>query len=289
MLEKQGIIDLSNENWVGNDFAANITANPNPKLGTNGESHGMFLYPVPLTLNPYQPTTWGYDNSLGVEHYLANDGLHPAAPGAPSFGSHVNVNTGGTYFPQYEYEPIGFYRERVITRDAGLSNIDVTNISSADRRAITSVDPPLDTVGPDTDSFRTGNSENADKYTIYGRRTIIIKYVPMSDAVDTDNGSPDDFGPNDDFDGGANAINPFPVNKGPDDKFTKVAEYGPGYEVTVQVFWLPRNAPEAYIPWDDLNKVELKAFIAEDGTFSWLDNGNGSFTRNRQLIITPTS
>lgn len=268
VLTAGGVIDPSSENWTGTDFEA------------NGESRGMFFYPLPLTFNPYDPDTWYYDNTTGVEHYLANDGLHGASPGDPSFGSHININDGGSYFPQYEYEPVGFYKYRVVDRDASLDPAYDGRVDQSDRRVIGAANAPL---APGTDYFRTGTQGDSEKYSIYGRRTVIVKNVPLTAAVDSDG---DDFGPNDDFDGLATALDPYPVAKGPDDKFTKAAEYGPGYEVTVQVFWLPRNAPEAPIPWDDLNKVELKAFVAEDGTFTWLDEPGSAFSRNNHLIVT---
>lgn len=268
VLTAEGVVDMETEDWTGGDFEA------------NGQARGMFFYPLPLTFNPYNPDSWYYDNTTGVDHFLPNDGLHGVSPGDPGFGSQINLNDGGNLFPQYEYEPVGFYKYRVLDRDASMDPSLDGRVDMSDRRLIGAANPPL---AAGIDYFRTGTEDDADKYGIFGRRTIILEDVPATAAADTDG---DNFGPNDDFDGGATALNPYPVEKGPDDKYTRVTSGGSGYEVTVQVFWLPRNAPEAVIPWKDLNKIELKGYIAEDGTFSWLENPGSALLRDYQMIIT---
>jgi prepilin-type N-terminal cleavage/methylation domain-containing protein len=273
-LTAEGIIDPATENWTGNDYE------DNPDL----QVRGMFFYPLPLTFNPYDPDTWYYNNNVGVEHYLPDDGGMNTTGGFPHWGSHINIGNGNN--DQYEYEPIGFYRYRVVERDAALDPALNGRIDQSDRRMIGAANAPI---AGSLDYFRSGTPADSDKYSIFGRRTIIVKNVPITAAADTDG---DNFSPIDDADGGATALDPYPAAKGPDDKFTKPAEYGPGYEVTVQVFWLPRNASDGtdggtgIVPWRDLNKVELKAFVAEDGTFTWLDEGNGAFSRNDHLIVT---
>ena len=81
-------------------------------------------------------------------------------------------------------------------------------------------------------------------------------------------------------------VNPYPLLKGPDNKFQVVSQHGSrGKLVTVQVFWLPRNAPEGYIPWEDLNKVELKTFIAATNEDSNLASNEGGLNRNDYMFI----
>ena len=88
-----------------------------------------------------------------------------------------------------------------------------------DRRTLSSVEPSIarDGAGRIQDSFRSGVEEEVDKYAIFGRRTIILDAVPvMSGISDTD---ADNYAPDDDRDGGASAVDPYPIGKGPDNKF----------------------------------------------------------------------
>lgn len=235
-----------------------------------GQWASMFRYPLPMDFNPYNPYTMGYDNTPGANHDVPNN---------PTGDQHVNFNAlvgdynGGLSPLDYEYEPVGFYG-RVYGRNSGLSKNnpgppylpDAEDIRMADARTITGVEPG---VADGRDFYRTGYDQQVDNYAIYGRRTIIMDlYPPLppgqgSPVQDTDG---DQYTPDRDADGGATAVNPYPLAKGPDNKFEQVSRFGPGKLVTVQVFWLPRKAPDAYIPWEDLNKVELKTFIAPSGS-----------------------
>lgn len=268
-----GDIDLTTEDWTGNDFetAGRVSLRGN-------EWAGMFFYPLPMDFNPYQPQTQGYNNATGVNHYSPNNPLGNVADG------HVSFNGGGGFL-DYEYEPIGFYTQKVLNRNRGLAPADIGDIGMADRRSIPALEPALEfSGGTAVDRFRFGTQEEADKYAIYGRRTIILDTVPSYMISDSDG---DNFAPDDDRDGGATALDPYPLGKGPDNKFQKISRYGLGKEVTVIVFWLPRDAGENYIDARDLNKIELKTFIPDPKTFkSGALSQTGGVSRNDQLFIT---
>ncbi len=270
-----GDIDLTMEDWTGNDFetAGRVSLRGN-------ESAGMFFFPLPLDFNPYQPQTQGYNNGTGVNHYAPFNPLGTVADG------HVNFNDGSGNNLDYEYEPIGFYTQKVLNRNRSLAVADLADISMADRRTIPALEPALDIDGTGTavDNFRFGTQEEADKYAIYGRRTIIMDTVPSYTIFDGDG---DQYAPDDDRDGGATALNPYPIGKGPDNKFQKISRYGQGKEVTVIVFWLPRDAADGYVDGDDLNKIELKTFIPDPKAFKTGEPVQGSgVSRNDNLFIT---
>jgi hypothetical protein len=241
----------------------------------------MFAYPLPLDFNPYQPATQGYNNLEGVNHY------RPFNPIAGSADGHININDGTGDFLDVEYEPIGFYTQKVLNRNRSLApGIDRRDVGMQDRRTITVVDPAND-LNPGTgqlrDGYRSGVQEQADKYAIYGRRTIILDVLPS--PSDTDG---DQYAADDDRDGGATAIDPYPLAKGPDNKFQVVSRYGSrGKLVIVQVFWLPRNPPAGYVAAGDLNKIELKTFIAASNTGTEDEDDSGDLTSNDYLFITP--
>jgi prepilin-type N-terminal cleavage/methylation domain-containing protein len=269
-----GPIDTTAADWYGYDFE------------TIGEWAAMFNYPLPLDYNPYRPQSQGYNNATGVQHFLNNN------PITGEVDPHVNFNGGGAEI-DYEYEPIGFMTQKVFNHDRALSPFEVSDVRMMDQRSIPGLEPSLDN---GYDYFRTGNRDQLDKYEIYGRRTIIMDVLPTPrdlDGGNISNTSPvvgaDGYAPDSDFDGNASAVNPYPVTKGPDNKFQMSSRNGTrGKMVIVQVFWLPRDAPGTYIQGDDLNKVELRTFIPASNEDSSLARNEGGITRNDYLVITPT-
>jgi prepilin-type N-terminal cleavage/methylation domain-containing protein len=276
-----GTVDPDAEDWYGYDFELQ------PPAG-RPQWKAMFNFPLPLDYNPYQPATQGYNNADNVNHYV------PANPVNGMTDPHVNFNNGGLNL-DYEYEPIGFYEQKVYNRnqllignrDVGSSGdllLDSSDIRMADRRTLSLIEPSLD---GGNDYFRMGNDQQVRNYAVFGRRTIIMDVIP--DPLDTDPFiGGDNFAPDDDRDGGATAINPYPLSKGPDNKFQVVSEYGTrGKLVTVQVFWMPRNADDGYVAWEDMDKIELKTFIPAGNEGSNLPTGSGSLGRTDHLFITP--
>lgn len=275
-----GAIDTTAADWFGYDLELAGT--------TPLQWQAMFFYPLPLDFNPYQPDRQGYNNALNVNHYISNnpiDGL---------VDNHVNFYDASGTPLDYEYEPIGFYKQKVYNAnralqgnvDGGLGSpaFDNIDIRMADRRTLTVIEP---SIAGGNDYFRTGTEQQVDNYSTFGRRTIIMDVVPFPMDTDPANGA-DDYAPNDERDGGATAINPYPISKGPDNKFQLVSEYGTrGKMVTVQVFWLPRKAENVYIAWKDLNKVELKTFIAANNEATDLSANTGKLGRNDFLFISP--
>jgi hypothetical protein len=107
-------------------------------------------------------------------------------------------------------------------------------------------------------------------------------------------GAPDEFAADDDHDGWdapdgwLNSLNPWPLAKGPDNKFQVVSDHGArGKLIIVQVFWLPRDVDPVYVEADELNKIELKTFISASNEQSNLPASQGSISRNDYLIISP--
>jgi prepilin-type N-terminal cleavage/methylation domain-containing protein len=254
---------VDGDDVYGYDFAAGGGLHP------AGLWAAMFRYPLPLIYNPYDPYSMGYNNSPNANHF---------SPNSPTGDPQVNFYASSDTFNDYEYEPIGFYYQ-VAQRNASMVSADEEDIRMADQRTITGIEPQL--VAPGAfhgDFFRTGFEQQADAYSIYGRRTIIMDSYPpdlfsRGGAVRDSDG--DQYPPDSDFDGGATAVNPYPREKGPDCKFQQVDRNGRGKMITVQVFWLPRSAPEAYINWSDLNKIELKMFIAPNGQVTGLQGASG--------------
>jgi len=82
-LTDQGTMDLTAQDWTGDDFAS-----ANRKSSRANEYAGMFFYPLPLDFNPYQPSTQGYNNAVGANHFKPNNPLGGAADGE------INVNNG---------------------------------------------------------------------------------------------------------------------------------------------------------------------------------------------------
>jgi prepilin-type N-terminal cleavage/methylation domain-containing protein len=279
--------NAANEDWFGYDFE--LASNPRH---AQFEWAGMFAYPLPLDYNPYRPQTQGYNNLQGVGRYTN------VLPAGSFADPHVNFNDGtdtvdpATGLPVdercYEYEPIGFYTRNVVRRNQSLGGPDIQDIRMSDRRSISMVEPSIN----NTDFLRSGTEQQADHYGIYGRRTIIMDVRPMPPDTDPSSalGGPDNYAPSDERDGGATALNPYPQAKGPDNKFQIHSEHGTkGKMVIVQVFWLPRDATEGYIAWDDLNSVELRTFIAATNESSSEQADDESLSHNDFLVLTPVS
>jgi prepilin-type N-terminal cleavage/methylation domain-containing protein len=201
----------------------------------------MYFYPLPLGYNPYRPDTQGYDNSPNVRRRNNNNlGDTTANTGIP-VAPFLNI-TGDQ---AYEYEPVGFYT--TLRRTDELRTTDPRTNSLAE----------LPAVGGSADNFRKGTEYRRDLYSIYGRRTIIMDVLP--DPADSDG----DIYPSDSpLDGGASALDPYPPAKGPDNKYQIRSKYGmKGKLVVVQVYWLPKKAPERMLKKDELSMVELKTFV----------------------------
>lgn len=299
ILSDTGVLDQAatgaNDNWTGYDYATSgrsfqflldASGYPNAPPGLNNnrgqfpEHRGMFFYALPLYFNPYMPGTQGYFNAEGINHYQPN-----TLAGVSD--SHMNIWQAGGATSHYEYEPVGFYAVKVRRRNESLAPADQGFIGLQDRRTIAGVEPALSGSGVSMrDPYRHGTSDEVEKYSLYGRRTIILDALPMMAQIsDTDT---DGYAPWEDLDGGATALNPYTVGKGPDNKFQVPSRYGLGKLVIVQVFWLPRQAPAGYIPPQDLNIIELKTFITPSGEQeSRLDRDSNVLLRNNFLFITP--
>jgi len=277
-LTAQGAMDETSQDWTGNDFATS------PRSGARGTkaAAGMFFYPLPLDFNPYQPSTQGYDNAVNANHWKPNNPLGGTADG------HINIYNGAGS-ADYEYEPIGFY-QRIADRNRSLTNTERSDIGMQDRRTLSAIEPSIarDSAGRVVDAFRSGVPEEVDKYAIFGRRTIILDAIPTMNGISDTDG--DAYSPDDDKDGNATAIDPYPIGKGPDNKFQVVSRYGLGKLVIVQVFWLPRNPSASYIPAKQMNIIELKTFITPDGQpDSRIDRDSNVMMRNSFHFITPGS
>lgn len=142
-----------------------------------------------------------------------------------------------------EFEPIGFY--------AMLSKSSDSRLTSPVRKPV--IDAPVD--GGDN---RIGNPTTEKYYELFGRRTIIRNLV--LDSVDDNDG--DNRHPDDPLDGGADALNPYPIGKGPFNKFDVISTSGTqGKLVTIQVFWLKKGYTTGYVRWEDMNHVELPLLV----------------------------
>jgi prepilin-type N-terminal cleavage/methylation domain-containing protein len=270
-----GPIDTDNADWFGYDFET-----------AGGEWRAMFNYPLPLNYNPYQPQTQGYYTSTGGAQYTNN---LPAAVSTMR-SPHINFNDGGAEL-YYEYEPIGFYQNKVLTNNRNLASPDTSDIRMIDRRTLTAVEPSL---ANGLDYYRSGVEQQVENYAIYGRRTIILDVLPLPQETDPSMAAPDEYAADDDYDGWdapdgwLNSLNPWPLAKGPDNKFQVVSDHGTrGKLIIVQVFWLPRDVDPVYVEADELNKIELKTFISASNEQSNLPASQGSISRNDYLIISP--
>jgi prepilin-type N-terminal cleavage/methylation domain-containing protein len=273
---KGGVIDTNAADWFGYDFETR-----------GGTWAAMFHYPLPLNYNPYDLKTQGYDNREGVNRYTPNTQL------AGEGSTHINFNDGTPNSLLYEYEPIGFYTQRVFLRNQAVNGSARANINLADRRTLPQVEPPI---GGTLDRFRTGYDGQVENYSIFGRRTIILDVLAKPRDTDAaasplslETGN-DGYLPNDDRDGGATVFNPYPLTKGPDNKFQVLSEHGTrGKLIIVQVLWLPRKAPDAYIPLQDMNKIELKTFIPANSDSGGPRPTIDQINRNDFLNLTPPS
>lgn len=236
---------------------ADIEINNLDPTATNIYDHNNFMYhyPLPLGFNPYVPQTQGYDNSYGIVRRNANGYGDPTTSGIPA-NPHVNIRSlGGS--PFYEYEPIGFYLSL----------------------------PPNDPRRHEALVQGLTEERLESLYSIFGRRTIILDVLP--DPIDDDN---DPYPVDSPLDGGANVLNPYPPQKGPLDKFVVRSKYGMrGKLITVQVFWLPRRAPQGYLRPDELNMVQLKTFIPASNARGTISTENDLISSNNYLLITPST
>jgi prepilin-type N-terminal cleavage/methylation domain-containing protein len=222
------------------------------------QNNFMYFYPLPLGYSPYQPDTQGYDNSPNVRRRNNNELGDTTGNTTPPVAPFINLAGDQAY----EYEPIGFY--------AALRR--TTSLRTTDSRTISVAETP--SVGGN-DRFRTGTEYRSELYDVYGRRTIIMDVLPQ--VADDDS---DDYAPDSPLDGGASALDPNPPLKGPLNKFQVRSKYGmKGKLVVVQVFWLPRKAPERMLNKDELNMVELKTFISAN-------NSSGAVNVNSSLLNT---
>ncbi|HES58410.1 MAG TPA: prepilin-type N-terminal cleavage/methylation domain-containing protein, partial [Firmicutes bacterium] len=139
----EGIIDTTASDWYGYDLEVSGTTPP--------QWQAMFFYPLPLDFNPYQPQTQGYNNALNVNHYT------PFNPVTGLTDSHVNFNGGNSL--DYEYEPIGFYTQKVYNRNRRLIGNDRQDIELADRRTLSVIEP---SIAQGNDFFRSGNDQQVD-------------------------------------------------------------------------------------------------------------------------------
>ncbi len=204
----------------------------------------QYFFALPAEFNPYNPETQGYDNTDGVDHY------NPSSP-------------------EFEFEPIGFMSRSLASTDAATSD---------PRR-----NPSIDTI--EAGGFihrstgvvhmqRSGTAARQELFEIYGRRTVIMEVVP--EPMDDDS---DGYLPDHQLDGGANVYYPYPVNKGPRNKFQIRSKDGStGYQGWVTVFWLPADAPSGYVKLEELSYVQVPFFIPKDGS---LNNADTEATRPR--------
>ena len=167
-----------------------------------------------------------------------------------------------------EYEPVGFY--------AMLSKSSDGRLSSPVRKPI--IDAPVD--GGDN---RIGNTTSEKYYELFGRRTIIRNLV--LDSVDDNDG--DNRHADDPLDGGADALNPYPLGKGPFNKFDVISTSGTqGKLVTIQVFWLKKGSTNGYVRWEDMNHVELPLLVVNtNNTLSV--NGSTSIGASNYISTPP--
>lgn len=220
--------------------------------------------PVYSTANPYLAYAPPYPS-----------GAHTYAPvfyySLPPLFDPYNPNMWGYNVdrPDPEYESIGFYSSLARTADGRTS----------DPRRLSAIDA-VDATGLN----RNGTPDRESAYGIYGRRTIIMDVLPS--PVDDADG--DTFLPDDPRDGGATALNPYPIGKGPANKFEARSKYGNrGKLVTVIVFWLKNNSQTGIVKFSDLNTIILKTFISANNRFTDLAPTSNLFTDNDMLIVTP--
>lgn len=258
LYSKSGAIDPATQDMFGYDFQA------------NGASTAMFRYALPLNFNPYDPKTQGYENTEGLQ--FRYQPFLPAPFGTTVGSKHVNFNNGVDAYTGgvanigssafFEYEPIGFYNQNVYQRNLQIASAFRTNINLSDRRTIGPIEPTIASGG---DRWRTGYDGQVDNYSVFGRRTIIMDVMPLPQDNPQIESDGDNLAPHDEADGGATVFDPYPITKGPNNKFkhdafpikrTPAGRYG-----KVVVFWLPRKAANGYVPYNELNKIELPFFI----------------------------
>lgn len=265
LFSAEGVIDTNAADWFGYDFQTTATA------------QASFHYALPLHFNPYDPRTQGYENTEGLQ-FRFTPFLPGSLAGAMS-NAHVNFNNGIAAYNAglanlassafYEYEPIGFYSRKVYARNLDMTVADRANINLTDRRTLGPIEPPI---AGTLDRYRTGYDGQVDNYAIFGRRTVILSATPLDLSNPRVESDGDSFTPHDERDGNAGLFDPYPLGKGPNNKFLHdtypIRGGARGIYGKVIVFWLPRKAPNGYIPYSDLNKIELPFFVPANNMVS---------------------
>lgn len=213
----------------------------------------QYFFTLPTEFNPYDPRTQGWNNSLGINHY------DPAGL-------------------EFEYEPIGFMARLSVSAD----------VATTDPRRSLVIDAPdlglggfVPRSGGVVETPRTGSAEREELYHLYGRRTVLLEVLP--EPRDDDD---DQFPSDSEFDGGATIYDPYPVLRGPANKFLKRSTSGDhGFWGWVTVFWLPANAPQNYIPLEELRYVQIPFFISATNAESILTIDDRSVNLSNKFII----
>lgn len=257
---------------------AEIKALPYDSLRTNNDPGQAYMQAWVAAGNlqtdlPFDPV-YGTPNPYLAYPPPNTGGAHTYAPvfyyALPPLFNPYNPNTWGYNAdrPDPEYEPIGFYSN--LARGADDYTTDPRRISAVDA---------IDGTGMN----RNGTADRESSYAIYGRRTVIMDVIP--NPVDDADG--DTFLPDDPRDGGATVLNPYPIGRGPANKFDIRSKYGNrGKLVTVIVFWLKNNSQTGYVKYSDLNTIILKTFISANNHFTDLSPTSDVFTNNSMLITT---
>ncbi|MCD6119082.1 prepilin-type N-terminal cleavage/methylation domain-containing protein [bacterium] len=228
--------------------ADNFYFDPGPPYRTY-----QYYYALPVEFNPYNPFTQGWNNTPGVDHYDPD-------------------------LPEFEYEPIGFMAR--LARS--------TDIAETDPR----LNPAVGTAQAGSGGYihrtsgimhfqRTGSESREELYDIYGRRTVIMEVVPEPADDDGDSLLPDDP-----LDGGATTYDPYPLLRGPANKFQVRSKDGAyGFQGWVTVFWLPADAPERYVPLEGLSYIQVPFFISATNADSTLAVGDSKVIVTNKFVI----
>lgn len=213
----------------------------------------QYFYPLPVAYNPYDPRTWGWDNTPAIDHF------DPASS-------------------EYEYEPIGFMQGLSRSTDIATNdpryNPSVESNTSGNRGFISRLSGSMLIQ-------KHGADSREELYYMYGRRTVIME---VKNSVKDDDG--DGLPPSSPFDGGATVYNPYPSILGPANKFEILAGrrdsmnpfvfnrmldcdglFAEGVFGWVTVIWLSADASERYIEFKDLNYVQIPFYFVKEGGF----------------------